>query len=579
MEYTQRHLFRDLLKYFWPDRRRFLLGTVIRAISDVVWLFPPFALGEFINIATDYEPGMSLQHFWVLTILVWGAALIHYVGHDVAKFLVYQSSEHARLRVIRETIAHLFKLDADWHEKENSGNKLQRIHKGGDSLDEMGRLFVDLFIQSSIDIIGVTLVLATLGWQTCAIMLVFFVTYYALSRVFTKRASRESLATNVEWENFEGVLFESVNNVSTIKALGLGKSIMNWLETGLQRLYKQIKRRIFWYRARSGALNLYRELLRQILLVTVIFQVFAGNLEVGIIATVMLYFHRVSESAEQMAELSYRFELGRIALMRLDGILSTKPTAEDSGTKPFPKNWKRMELADLRFAYQDREVLSGLSFALKRGEKLGIVGLSGAGKSTLFKLMLKLYDRYEGSIRFDDRELKDIRRSSYLEHFSYVPQETELFNLSLKDNVTLAMDGKVDEQRLKRALQVAHVKDFLHKLPEGVESLIGEKGVKLSGGEKQRVGIARAIYRMPELLFLDEATSHLDAESEEKIQTALHDFLSEVTAVVIAHRLSTLKEMDRIVVLDQGRLIEEGNFEELIQKRGVFYKLWKRQAL
>jgi ATP-binding cassette subfamily B protein len=143
----------------------------------------------------------------------------------------------------------------------------------------------------------------------------------------------------------------------------------------------------------------------------------------------------------------------------------------------------------------------------------------------------------------------------------------------------MAFEKPINKELFQRALDVAHVNDFLHKLPHGVESLIGEKGVKLSGGERQRVGIARAIYRNPELLFMDEATSHLDVESETKIRQALHEFFKSVTAIVIAHRLSTLKEMDRVLVLEKGRIIEEGTFEELIKKKGRFHALWEKQAL
>ena len=210
---------------------------------------------------------------------------------------------------------------------------------------------------------------------------------------------------------------------------------------------------------------------------------------------------------------------------------------------------------------------------------MGIIGLSGAGKSTLFKLLLKQYENYTGDILLDDKPVKNITKESYLNLTAVVPQETELFNLPLKENITLAKPGqkKANEKVLKKALKVAHIDSFLHKLKDGIKTLVGEKGVKLSGGEKQRVGIARAVYREPQILFLDEATSHLDVESERNIQDALHSFFKEVTAVVIAHRLSTIKEMDRIVVLEKGKILEEGPFDVLMKKKGRFYELWQQQ--
>lgn len=569
----------DIWAYIKPYRSKFFAGTFLRFSSDVIWLYPAWALSQIINFASTYKEGDSTHTFWVYFSTVCALAVYHYLSHDGAKYLIYQMSEKMRLDAIKQAVLHIFKLDPDWHEKENSGNKLQRIHKAGESLDQMMRLYVDLCIESTINVVGITLVLLTLGTWVSALMVGFFLTYYLISRTLTKKSSAHSLQSNVEWEKYEGVLFESVNNISTIRALGFWRPIMAWLEKSSVTLYASIRKRIFWYRTRSATLNLWREAFRQVIIWYVVFQVLQGNLEVGTIALVLLYFQKITDSASELSEVAYQFELGRISLMRFREMLDSLPTAEISGTKSFPKKWTALQVKDLEFAYAENPVLKKVNFTLRRGEKLGIVGLSGAGKSTLFKLLLKLYDRYEGSIAFEGQELKDIRRESYLEHFSYVPQETELFNLSLKDNVTLALDQKVDEKRLKKALEIAHVKDFLHKLPQGVDSLIGEKGVKLSGGERQRVGIARAVYRNPELLFLDEATSHLDAESEGKIQETLHEFFKEVTAVVIAHRLSTLKEMDRILVLSQGKVLEEGNFESLLKKEGVFYKLWKKQAL
>lgn len=579
MDYGTRQLISDLWGYIKPYKARFFLATFLRVSSDLVWLYPAWALSQIITFASNYHTGDSLRTFWVYmgTIAVLG--VYHYVTHDLAKYVLYQVSESIRLDAIKKAIAQIFRLDPDWHEKENSGNKLQKIHKAGESLDTLLRMYVDLSIESTINVVGITLVLLSLGTWVSGIMVLFFLTYYFLASRLTRKSSQSSIKSNDQWEKLEGVLFESVNNIATIRSLGFAKAILSWIERRSVKLFVAIRHRIFWYRSRSMILNLWRELFRQGILLYVILNVFSGHLEVGTISLVLLYFLKVSDSAGELSDVSYQFELSRIALMRLKEIMLSQPTAENSGTQSFPKQWETLSVQKLSFGYADQLVIQNLSFNVKRGEKIGIVGLSGAGKSTLFKLMLKLYDRYQGQILFNDKELKDIKRESYLQHFSYVPQETELFNLSLKDNVTLALGTSVEEKRFQKALEVAHVKDFLHKLPQGVESLIGEKGIKLSGGERQRVGIARAIYRAPELLFMDEATSHLDVESETKIRLALHDFFKGVTAIVIAHRLSTLKEMDRILVLSKGRVLEEGSFKSLIAKKGVFYGLWEKQVL
>jgi ATP-binding cassette subfamily B protein len=206
--------------------------------------------------------------------------------------------------------------------------------------------------------------------------------------------------------------------------------------------------------------------------------------------------------------------------------------------------------------------------------------LSGAGKSTLFKLILKEHELNSGELLFENVSIKDISKKDYFNYVAVVLQDTELFNSTLKENIIITnSEEENNSSLLDKAVEIAHVKDFMDKLPFGMDTVIGEKGVKLSGGEKQRVGIARAVFKNPQLFLLDEATSHLDIESEQKIQDSLHKFFKDVTAIVIAHRLTTIKEMDRIIVMEDGKIVEIGNFEELYSKRGRFYELWERQKI
>ncbi|QQR55055.1 ABC transporter ATP-binding protein [Candidatus Peregrinibacteria bacterium] len=292
MPYKTRQLIADLWTYIQPYKQRFFAGSFLRISSDVIWLYPPWALSQIINFATTYESGQSLQEFWMLWASVCILAVYHYLTHDGAKYLIYQLSERMRLDAIQKAVRHIFKLDPDWHEKENSGNKIQRIHKAGESLDQMMRLYVDLCIESTINVIGITIVLLTMGTWVGGIMLLFFLTYYLISRKMMHRASQRSLECNVEWEQYEGVLFESVNNIATIRSLGFWKPIMAWLQRRSVTLYATIRRRIFWYRTRSATLNLWREAFRQCLIWYVVFQVLQGHLEVGSIALVLLYFQK-----------------------------------------------------------------------------------------------------------------------------------------------------------------------------------------------------------------------------------------------------------------------------------------------
>jgi ABC-type multidrug transport system fused ATPase/permease subunit len=311
----------------------------------------------------------------------------------------------------------------------------------------------------------------------------------------------------------------------------------------------------------------------------IVYGISQGNYSVGFLILFYGYFGNILQSIGELAEITQDYIVAKLAVGRMMDLLHEPVTIDREDEKlPFPEDWEKIIFKNISFLYGENAVLENVSFSIKRGERIGVVGLSGAGKSTLFKLLLKEHEDYTGEILIDDTPLRAISKSSYFVHAAPVLQDTEVFNFSLRNNITLANENEASNEELfERALRVSHVADFVPKLPKGVETLIGEKGVKLSGGERQRVGIARAVFKNPQILLLDEATSHLDVESEEKIRTSLHEFFQSVTAIVIAHRLTTIRGMDRILVLENGHIIEDGTFEELIKKQGRFFELWEKQ--
>lgn len=237
-----------------------------------------------------------------------------------------------------------------------------------------------------------------------------------------------------------------------------------------------------------------------------------------------------------------------------------------------------IKLRNVSFSYDNngQMVFDDFSLHIPAGQKIGIVGLSGAGKSTLTKLLLRFNDVSTGEVLIDGIDITTVKQSDLRKHIAYVPQEPLLFHASIKENVLLsnpnASDGAVEQ-----ALKSAHAFDFVNALPDGQESIVGERGVKLSGGQKQRVAIARAVLRHAPIIILDEATSALDSESEQIIKDSFADILKGKTAIVVAHRLSTLSEMDRIIVIEQGKIVEDGTHEELVTRQGTYERLWRRQ--
>jgi subfamily B ATP-binding cassette protein MsbA len=260
---------------------------------------------------------------------------------------------------------------------------------------------------------------------------------------------------------------------------------------------------------------------------------------------------------------------------RVFELFSERPKVVD-GPKKIVEFHKSIKIQDVSFAYEKRKVLENINLEITKGETIALVGPSGAGKSTLSDLILRFYDPLEGSITIDGNDLRDLEQKSYRRLFGVVPQEALLFNTIVRENIAYGAEGLNDDD-IVRAASIANANDFIMELPKGYDTLVGDRGVRLSGGQRQRVAIARAIVSSPQILVLDEATSSLDSESEKLVQEATSRIIERCTAIVIAHRLSTVLHADRIVVLDRGRIIDHGRHDELQERCKLYNRLCQLQ--
>ncbi|WP_408033884.1 ATP-binding cassette domain-containing protein [Thalassotalea algicola] len=236
-----------------------------------------------------------------------------------------------------------------------------------------------------------------------------------------------------------------------------------------------------------------------------------------------------------------------------------------------------MDIEDVSFSYDGkRQVLDKVSFSVLPGQKVAVVGDSGSGKSTLVKLLFRFYDVNSGKVCIDAQDIKQVTQNSLRKHIGIVPQDTVLFNDTLFANIQYG-NPLADESEVKQAIKLAHLDSFIDSLPEGDKTIVGERGLKLSGGEKQRVAIARTILKNPEVLIFDEATSSLDSHSEQAILTAIKQVSKNRTSLVIAHRLSTVVDADNIIVMKHGKIIEQGNHHFLLAKQGAYHSMWMLQ--
>ncbi len=580
-EYSTVELLRDLWGLMKGKRFTFVLGSLMKLFARVLSLYPVYAFAKIVSFFSGFHAGISLQPVWTYLALWFLSMIARIFFGYFSNWLVFHITVRTWLNGEVAALYHVLLLDISWHEHENTGNKLKRINRGAMAFDGLLRLWHNQVLTVVVSFVGVITIIAMIDIVAAGSIALYLIVYYVVASRLTVKTRTASRAVNIAEEEASGLSFEVLNNVRTVKVLGMTNGFKSHIQKAANNIFEKFHGRVFWFQLRGGILDSISSIFTIVTLVYIVYGISQGRYNVGFLVLFFGYFEQVTNAIDRVAELAQDYLLMQQNIVRLKE-LTDIPVGidEDTGKRSFPKNWQTLTLSNVSFHYRDNEVLKNITLEINRGEKIGIVGLSGAGKSTLFKLLLKEYEDYTGDIMVNDVALKNIRRSAYLDHIAVVMQETEVFNFSLKENIVMANpSARRDKAFLSRAMQTAHVTDFISKLPEGVDTLIGEKGVKLSGGEKQRLGIARAIFKKPEILFMDEATSHLDLESEEKIRDSLHKFFKDITAVVIAHRLTTVKLMDRIIVLEGGRIIEQGTFDQLMKQEGRFYTLWQKQQL
>ena len=308
--------------------------------------------------------------------------------------------------------------------------------------------------------------------------------------------------------------------------------------------------------------------------------VFHGQMDVAAAIFTLTYLQRIASQIFMLGDMLNGYDQALLEAAPMSDILmketvvNNKPSAKKLQTKN-----AAIELRDVSYRYSDagENVLSNVDLSIPSGQKVGLVGHSGAGKTTITHLLLRFADVTGGGIFIGDQDIRDVTQESLRQSIAYVPQEPMLFHRSLRDNIAYGKPEATDKE-IRQAAKQANALDFIDKLPQGLDTMVGERGVKLSGGQRQRIAIARALLKDAPILILDEATSALDSESEKLIQDALEKLMKGRTSIVIAHRLSTIAKLDRIIVLGNGKITEEGTHDELLKQRGTYANLWSHQS-
>ncbi len=577
----------DFIRAVWychqGQQGRFIFWTVILFAVFFYQLIPPIIVGKIIDFFTGYKPGNSLLPFFIYAIVLavsYGVvAVIRLTSKNKLANLQFEASYNMKTKGFDR----LLDFSLKWHDSENTGNKVQRILTGLNAFMNIRKLISQHGFETITAFVGIVVIFMFLNPIFVVFLLIYMTIFTTINVNFYKRQQKMQTDFNKAQEKASGTYYEGLNNVLTIKTLGVKdtfkKNIYN-NEFSAKEFSKQIVRianmkwKIFQV-FNACCILIYLLMMGQGFL--------GGTITLGAIFLYYTYLMKLIDAAGYSTDIfeesiEYKSAFSRMMPIYWEDQLAT------NGDKEFPKEWNSIEISQGKFSYKkspnaDDDVsfeIKDLNFKVEKFQKVGVAGASGGGKSTLAKLLLGLYQLEGGTFTIEKTNFYDIKHDEITKKIAIVLQESEMFNLSMQENITLMR--KVKPELLAKAVEIAQLNDLISKLPEGLATQIGEKGYRISGGERQRIGIARAICKDPEIFVFDEATSALDNKTEFLIQEALEKELEKKTIITIAHRVTTLKHADKICVFDKGRIVEEGIFNQLVANpKSKFFELTQMQ--
>jgi ATP-binding cassette, subfamily B, bacterial len=568
----------SLIPYIRRYRWRALSALGALIVAAAATLIVPIAIRRMIDFGFTAR-GVALIDSYFLVMIGVAAALA--VASALRYYLVTTLGERVVADLRADVFAHLTSLSSAFFDEARTGEVISRLTADTTQIKAAAGTSISIALRNFVLFIGATVMMVvTSPWLSAFVLAaipIIVLPLYAFGRA-VRRRSRSAQDTLAEASAYAAELIGAVRVLQAFTNERLGISRFS---AAVERAYEAARDSIM-SRAFLTGIAIFLVATSIIVVLWIGAQeVLAGQITPGRLGQFILYAVLAGSALGSLSEIGGEVAQASGAAERLFEILAIKPVIAAPALPralPVPARGE-VAFADVRFAYPTRptvSALNGVSFAVRRGEKVAIVGPSGAGKSTIFHLLLRYYDPARGRITFDDVQLADLDPADLRSRIALVPQDSVMFAASVGDNIRFGRPDASDAE-VARAAELAHAASFIAALPAKMATQVGERGVTLSGGQRQRIAIARAILRDAPLLLLDEATSSLDAESETLIAAALAQLMQERTTIVIAHRLATVLSCDRILVLDQGRIVEEGTHQSLAAAGGLYARLAKLQ--
>lgn len=568
-------MIQNFMKYYKPYRMLLagvIVGTFIMSGLDLVF---PVVVRNLINqVLPEHDMDRLLIGSALLLVLyVIDFALryaVQYYGHVMSA-----SIEHD---MRRDLFSHIEKLSFRYFDNEKTGQLLSRITSDVTEVSELSFRGPNDVLLCGVIMIGTLVIMLFMNWKLALLIggLLIMKTIQTVDvNTKMKAAFRKNRAKAGE---VSARAEESLSGIRLVKAFareGFEQDRFEDISRELRNTRFQSNRLVAYF---SGGINFFTNFINVAVILAGGYMISDGSLSVADFVAFLLYVNIFMKPVFRLTILAEVYQRGMAGFHRFEEIMKTEPSIKDPAHPVSAEAVQgNITFSHMSFGYDpSRMILHDLTFDIPAGETIAFVGETGAGKSTLVSLLLRFYEPQQGKILLDGHELKSYRQKDLRNSMGIVQQDVFLFGDTIAENIAYGKEGATMEE-IRRAARLAAADEFISQLPHGYDTKVGERGVKLSGGQKQRIAIARVFLKNPPVVILDEATSALDTQTEKLIQATLNELARDRTTIIIAHRLSTVRNADRIVVLDQGRVIEEGTHHELIDRKGKYYSLYQAQ--
>jgi len=575
----------SLLPYLWPHdqisvRIRVVAAAVCLVLAKIATVIIPVVYSRAVDALA---PGQAVLVIPIGLIGAYGLVRIASAGFGELRDAVFSAVQQSIVRKVgMQSFRHMHRLSLRFHLDRQTGGLSRNIERGTTGIDSVLRLAVFNILPTLFEVALVTTILWQMfDWRFAMVTFVAVVIYLSFTMGFTNWRVKFRRTMNETDSDARTKAVDSLLNYETVKYFGNEKHEATRYDGALARYERAaVKSQVTLNMLNIGQATIISIALALVMLMAA-YGVRDGSMTVGQFVLVNTYLMQLYQPLNFIGFVYREIKQGLVDMELMFRLLATNAEIDDRPhalVLPAGHQAAEVQFDNVTFGYRpDRIILRGLSFAVRPGESLAIVGPTGAGKSTISRLLFRFYDVNAGSVRVDGHDVRDLTQDSLRAAIGVVPQDTVLFNDTIGYNIAYGRPG-ASQAEIEEAAKLAQVHDFVLRLPDGYNTRVGERGLKLSGGEKQRVAIARTILKNPRILILDEATSALDTHTEQEIQLALRSLARDRTTLTIAHRLSTVVDADQIIVLDQGVMVEKGTHHELLARNGVYAGMWALQA-